>query len=86
MIRCNADSQLGVLEVHAGLSVLCCSLRSYNASQLYHHFPPKHLVYRLKRQQLRQAGEHNVTSIEAYLRHCGGVGMQRFLHAMPQTP
>lgn len=40
-------------------------LRSCNASQLYHHFPPKRLVYRLKRQQLRQAGEHNVTSIDA---------------------
>ena len=48
--------------------------------------PKIYIVYRLKRQQLRQAGEHSVTNIAAYIRHCETVGMQRFLHAMPQTP
>ena len=28
----------------------------HNASQLYDHFPPKHLFYCLQRQQMRQAG------------------------------
>ncbi len=48
--RCRADCQLSLFEVHAGV-------KKHNASQLYDHFPPKHLVYRLQRQQMRQAGD-----------------------------